>query len=144
MWDIKQFKQLFMLETYSKQSYIFEAEKAEILDQLIETNKFVTISWARINVSNISSYYPIPVNDLYNLVVLLPEAVRSQALDIVWEYDWDGLITEYFLLKELRKKFKIELPDDRPTFISMHPNEEYISRLRSVVCESLYISFPNK
>jgi hypothetical protein len=44
MTAIKEFKQLFMLETYSKQSYIFESDKAEILDNLIETNKFITVS----------------------------------------------------------------------------------------------------
>jgi hypothetical protein len=44
MTAIKQYKRLFLLETYNKKTYILEEEKVVILDKLMETEKFVTIS----------------------------------------------------------------------------------------------------
>ena len=137
-----------MLKTYDKQIFIFEADKAKLVDALLETNKFVTVSWTRLNVTNISSYWPIPSNEIYDLIVSLPESVRWDALHIMGEYEKvkEVKLTEYLLLKALRKKFQIPLPENW-TPIQFNDqwvfDKKYVDLMRKIVCEYLYITYPN-
>lgn len=120
-WAIRVYKQLYMLETYSKQYYILEADNVSILDDMIETNKFVTISWARINVTNISSYYPIPSNEIYDFIIALPEAVRQTAIWILKQLEKDK-IKEHssfnisHLIRVMRSIFKFPSEYDSEEF----------------------------
>ena len=109
--QIKEYKRLCMLETYNKKFYVFEADKLDRVDELIETQKFIRISWTRINTSNISDYGPIPSDPIYDFIVAMPEITRSEWLQIVKEYEKnrssDSVLTVEKLAKLLRKSFRI-------------------------------------
>jgi len=101
-----------MVETYSWQYHVIESEKIDLLDWLIETNKFVNLWGSRVNVSNISSYYPIPSTDCYDIAIAVPKVCRSYVVWVIKEYekDWSYLKSSD-LLRLIRKKYKIPFPD---------------------------------
>jgi hypothetical protein len=84
-----------------------------ILDKLMETEKFVTISWSRINVSNICEYSPIPSQPVYDYLVALPDAIRGIWLQFLKDYEKDqkSLPTKEDLASHLRRKFKIPVSE---------------------------------
>lgn len=109
MTAIKEYKKLYILETYWNKYYVLESDKVSILDDLIEKNKFVTISWARVNISNISTYYPVPSNDVYNFVIAMPEVTRAVALKHIKDREKEcwNLIKLNRLHARIRASFKL-------------------------------------
>ena len=77
---IKEFKELCMVETFSKKIYIISWNAMEVLDDMIENNKFVMLSGKRVNTSAIEEYWLIPSNSTYDFIVALPENTRSIAM----------------------------------------------------------------
>ncbi len=135
MTNIKQYKKLYILETYWNKYYVLESDKIAVLDKLIESNKFVNIAWARINVSSISTYYPIPSNEVYNFVIAMPEATRSVALNYIKERekDCESPISLRKLHARIRTLFK--LPRD-----SKHWSPEASQEILSL----LHKDYPNE
>ncbi len=102
-----------MVETYSWQYHVIESDKIDLLDWLIETNKFVNLWGSRVNVSNISSYYPIPSTDCYDIAIAVPKVCRWYVVLVIKEHEKEwSLLKLDALLKTIRKKYKIPLPDN--------------------------------
>jgi len=77
---IVRYEPLYEILTYSKKKYYIKEKNIEVLDELIETKKFVRFWKARVNVSSIDTIEPAKAEDNFYQAEIQNYSYQDQSI----------------------------------------------------------------